>query len=103
MMLWFEGSVILWLLYSAVFLLTARIGSPDAAVSGLANVVPLSILSAGVHTLIKARIMSLSVPAQIGAHAGLSFSFAVTWYALTIVLLTFFDGVRGRGCCDSGG
>jgi hypothetical protein len=37
--------------------------------------------------------MRLSVPAQAIAHGALAIAFAITWYALTILLLAFFTGL----------
>lgn len=89
--------MLLWLLYGAVFLATTQIGVGRAASDALANVLPLAALAAALHVLLKMSVMPRSVPVQAAAHAGLAVGFAVTWYALTIVLLAFLDGVRGEG------
>jgi two-component system, LytTR family, response regulator len=95
--LWVGGTALLCLLYTAVFLATTEIGVARAAIDALGNVLPLAGLAAALHALLKAWIMPRSVPVQAAAHAALALSFAVTWYALTIVLLAFFSGMRGQG------
>ena len=87
----------LWLLYAAVFLATSQTDLPRAFVDALANVLPLAALAGAVHALLKVWVMPLSVSLQAAAHAALAISFAVTWYALTVVLLAFFTGLRGGG------
>lgn len=95
--LWVGGSALLWLLYAAVFLATDTIGPIRAMIYAMANVLPLAALAAAVHALLGAWVMPRSVPVQAAAHAGLSVAFAVTWYALVIVLSAFFTGLRGGG------
>lgn len=95
--LWMGGSALLWLLYAAVFMLTTPIGAAHAVTDALANVLPLAALAAAVHALLKPWVMPRALPVQAAAHAGLAVAFAVTWYALTIVLLAFVTGLRGQG------
>jgi two-component system, LytTR family, response regulator len=95
--LWVGGTILLWLLYAAVFLATIHIGVARAAIDALGNVLPLAALSAALHVLLKVWVMPRSVPVQAAAHTGLAVCFAVTWYALTIILLAFFTGLRGKG------
>ena len=73
-----------------------------AAIDAAANVVPLTMLAAAVHALLKAHVMARPVPVQMVAQAGLAFAFATTWYALVLVMLAFFAGVRGRSFAVSG-
>lgn len=93
--LWAGGSGLLWLLYTGVFLATTPIGLSRAASDSLSNVLPLTALAGAVHALLNAWVMPRTVPAQAAAHAGLAVAFSVTWYAVTIVLLAFFTGLRG--------
>lgn len=95
--LWAGGSILLWLLYGAVFLATTQIGLARAATDAFSNVVPLAGLAAALHVLLMTWVMPRTVPEQAAAHAGLAIGFAVTWYALTIVLLAFCGGLRGEG------
>ena len=95
--LWLSGSILLWLLYTVVFVATTRLGMGPAAIDALANVLPLAGLAAVIHGVLKTWVMPLKVPAQIAAHTGLAVGFAVTWYAVTIVALAFFSGLSGGG------
>jgi two-component system, LytTR family, response regulator len=101
-MLWAGGSVLLWLLYTFVFVQT--VGDPliDAIISALANVAPLSLFAAATHTLLKAQVMPSSVRSQATAHILLAPIFATTWYAMVLVMLALFEGLRGRGFAVSG-
>lgn len=96
-MLWAGGSVLLWLLYAAVFLATTPIGMAGALVDALANVAPLAALAAALQPLLKAWVMPRKAPVQTVAHGGLAVAFALTWYSLTIVMLAALSGMRGRG------
>jgi len=66
--LWLCGSAGIWVVYLAVFLQVPGSRLGDAAVNALANVVPLALLAASEHLVIKRHVMKLSVPAQIIAH-----------------------------------
>jgi two-component system, LytTR family, response regulator len=100
--LWIGASGLLWLLYSFVFVQTVPETIAEAMTDALANVAPLALLAAGVHILLKAQVMPLSVPRQTIAHATLAPIFAVTWYSLVLVILAFFAGLQGRGFEVSG-
>ena len=91
--LWTGGTVLAWLLYTTVFYATTPIAFGYAALDAAANVAPLAMLAAVVHELIGRWVMQRSVFVQALQHAGLSVAFAVTWYALTIVLLSFLHGL----------
>jgi two-component system, LytTR family, response regulator len=100
--LWVGGGILLWLFYSFVFLQTVPETVAEAMTDALANVAPLALLTAGVHVLLKAQIMPLSVPRQVIAHAVFAPIYAITWYSLVLVILAFFAGLRGRGFSVSG-
>lgn len=95
--LWVGGTVLLWLIYTFVFVQTVGTGLVDCALTALANVLPLALLAAATRALLKGQVMTRSVPVQAAAHVGLAIAFATTWYALVIVLLAFVRGVSGRG------
>ncbi|UAJ12312.1 LytTR family DNA-binding domain-containing protein [Glacieibacterium megasporae] len=94
--------MLLWALYAFVFIETSGDTIGAAAWDAAANVLPVAVLAAGVHSLLKAHVMPCVVPVQVAAHAGLAIAFATTWYALILVMLAFFGGVRGHGFAVSG-
>lgn len=100
--LWLGGSMLLWLLYALVFMQTIGEGGGQALVDAAANVLPLTLLAAATHILVKGQVMPRSVPVQAAAHAGLAIAFATTWYALVLVLLAFVGGLAGHGWQVSG-
>ena len=100
--LWLGGTLLLWALYTLVFVQTIPDTWASAANSALANVLPLSLLAAAVHALLKGSVMHWPVWLQAAAHAGLAIGFAVTWYALVLVTLAFFNGLQGLGYGVSG-
>lgn len=100
--LWAGGSIMLWLFYAFVFTQTTGEPVTAALVDAGANVLPLAALAAATHALLKAQIMPRPVPVQLVSHAGLAIAFATTWYALVLVFLAFFDGLRGHGFTVSG-
>ena len=85
------------MLYFGIFLATEHVTLADAAVDALANVLPLVALAAAAGTLVTTGVIGRAAPVQAMAHAGSALTFAVTWYALTLVLLGFFGGLRGHG------
>lgn len=94
---WAGGTFLLWLLYTFVFTQTLGESITQAMLDGAASVLPLALLATAMHSLIKAQVMPRSVPVQTMMHAGLAIVFAVTWYALVLVMLAFFTGVQGGG------
>ena len=100
--LWVTGTALLLSLYAFVFVETTGESIAPALVDAAANVMPLALLAAAVHSLLRAHVMSLEVPAQIASHALMAVAFATTWYALVLVLLAFFGGIAGRGFAVSG-
>lgn len=100
--LWIAGSLLLVLLYALVFVQTAGEPLSIAVIDAAANVAPLAMLSAGLHAILKAQVMTRPVPVQTAVHAGLSVAFATTWYALVLIMLAFANGMRGRGFAVSG-
>ena len=95
--LWIGATVLLWLLYAFVFHET--VGEPFAAgsIDAVANVAPLALLAIAVHALLRGQVMARSVPVQIAINAFLAPVFATTCYALVIVMLAFFGGLKGQG------
>jgi DNA-binding LytR/AlgR family response regulator len=91
--LWIGGLSLLWVLYATIFVAVTAEPPLMALRSASANVIPLAFLTAGAHALLRDRVMRLSVPAQAIAHAALAIAFAVTWYALIVLLLAFFNGL----------
>lgn len=91
--LWTGGTLLAWLLYTAVFFVTTPIAFGYAALDAAANVAPLAMLAAALHTVIGRWVMPRSVGVQTLQHAGLAIAFSVTWYALTIVLMSFVHGL----------
>lgn len=82
-------------MYMAVFLQVPGTSLGTAAINALANVVPLSLLAAGAHLLIKRYVMRLSVPAQIIAHVVIGFAFAAAWFMLVTLALALIGAARG--------
>lgn len=91
--LWTGGTVLAWLLYTAVFFATTLITLPYAAIDAAANVAPLAMLAAALHELIGRWVMPRTVVVQAIQHVGLAIAFSLTWYALTVVLLSFVHGL----------
>ena len=100
--LWIAGTALLMALYAFVFVETSGETLGAALIDATANVLPLAMLAAAVHSLLRSHVMSLGVSAQIGSHALLAIAFATTWYALVLVMLAFFGGIEGRGFAVSG-
>ncbi len=89
--LWLCGSAGVWILYLAVFLQVPGASLNGAALNALANVVPLALLAAAAHLLVKRHVMRLSVPAQIIAHVAIGAAFAAAWFALVTLALALID------------
>jgi two-component system, LytTR family, response regulator len=100
--LWVGGTVVLWAMYSFVFVVTTVLPVGGAMIAALANVLPLALLAAGASVLIKGQIMPRPVVAQAALHSGLAIGFATTWYALVLVMLAFTEGLRGKGFAVTG-
>lgn len=90
--LWTFGTAILVAIYVLIFSLT---GSPFgwAVVFAIANVGPLAALALAAHALLRAHVMPLPVARQIAVHTVAAPAFALTWYALAVILLAFFHGL----------
>ena len=95
--LWTGGTLLIWVLYATVFAVTLGESIAQALMDGAANVLPLALLAAAMHSLIRARVMPRTVLVQAIFHTGLAVIFAITWYALVLVALGFFNGVQGGG------
>lgn len=95
--LWAGGCALLFVIYSVVFAVTWPQPLVNAMIDATANVIPLSLLAAITHTFLKSSVMSRSVATQTFSHIALAIAFSVTWYALVLLLLTFFKGLRGEG------
>jgi two-component system LytT family response regulator len=91
--LWIGGLSLLWVLYAAIFVAVTAEPPLMALRSASANVIPLSFLTAGAHALLRDRVMRLSVTAQATAHGAMAIAFAITWYALIVLLQAFFSGL----------
>jgi two-component system LytT family response regulator len=100
--LWIAGTVLLLSLYAFVFMETAGEAIGSALIDAAANVVPLALLAAAVHALLRTHVMALGVLAQISSHVLLAVAFATTWYAVVLVMLAFFSGIAGHGFAVSG-
>ncbi len=100
--LWLCGSGGVWAMYLAVFLQVPGASLGDAVINALANVVPLALLAAGAHLLIKRWVMRLSVPAQVIAHAMIGAGFAAAWFALVTIALSLIEMARGGAFALSG-
>jgi DNA-binding LytR/AlgR family response regulator len=94
--LWVGGTLLLWFIYTAV--ITTALAEPitASALDALASVIPLAALSALVHALLRSVVMHRPPSVQAIAHIGLAFAFAITWYALVVILLAFLSGLRGQ-------
>ena len=92
----------MWLLYAAVFVITARDTPIAAALDALANVLPLTLLAVAVRAVLGTEVMRRSVAAQAGWHAALAIGFAFTWYAALIMLLAILTGLRGGEFAPAG-
>jgi two-component system LytT family response regulator len=100
--LWATGTAALLLLYAFVFFETTGEQVGPALIDAVANVLPLALLAAAAHALLRSHVMPHSVAVQIGAHVLLAVAFATTWYAVVLVMLAFFNGVAGQGFAVSG-
>jgi two-component system, LytTR family, response regulator len=100
--LWVGGTLLLWAMYCFVFVVTTDATIGPSMMDAAANVLPLSLLAAASSALLRQHVMPRPVLLQAGVHTALAFAFATTWYALVLVMLAFFDGLRGRGFSVSG-
>lgn len=100
--LWAGGTALLWILYAFVFVQTAGSEWGEAVGLGMANVLPLALLAIATREVLKSYVLPASVPIQAAAHAVLSIAFATAWYAIVLVLLAFFKGLRGHGFAVNG-
>ena len=101
-LLWLGGSLLLWLLYTAVFFLTHDTRGALLPIDAAANVLPLVLLAAAVHRLLGDAMASWPVRRQALLHLGLAPAFALTWYALVAVLLGFVTGAMGGSFAPEG-
>lgn len=93
--LWLCASFGVWVLYLLVFLQVPGNTLGDATINALANVVPLAVLAAGVHWLVKRQVMQRSVAAQIIGHLAVGAAFTVLWFALVTALLSLIRAASG--------
>jgi two-component system, LytTR family, response regulator len=100
--LWIGGVLLLWALYTVVFMGTELRSLAAAAQDALANVLPLALLAVGVRAVLKAEVMQRRPALQVVWHAGLAVGFAFLWYASLIVVLALLSGARGRGFAVAG-
>ena len=96
-LLWLGGAVSLWALYTLVFVQTGLLGWAAGMEAAWANVLPLAILAAAIHAILRAGLMKRGVAVQTVVHLALAPTFALTWYALVIVLEGFQGGWTGNG------
>jgi two-component system, LytTR family, response regulator len=93
--LWLSGSVLLLALYAGIFF--AGGSGPMAALRyALANVVPVAMLAALVHPLLKQAVMARPPVQQLVIHLAAAPLFALTWYALTLMTLALLDVLVGQ-------
>lgn len=96
--LWAGGSLLLFGIYTIVFLAVWPDGSLAQTLGSAAgNVIPMAGLAVTTHTLLKNSVMPRSVAQQTAAHVVLAIAFALTWYALVILCQAFFRGLQGEG------
>ena len=95
--LWLAGCVGLWLIYALVFMLTIAPSLGSAMASATANVLPLALLALFTHAFLRSHVLAKRQIVQIAAHFGLAIAFATTWYALLVLILALFSGLRGAG------
>ena len=100
--LWVSGAALLEVLYTIVFAVTSETTIMAALIDAAANVVPLTLLAAAVHIILRDQVMPRPVGLQIMTHSGLAIAFATTWYALVIVVLALVNGLEGHGFAVSG-
>lgn len=95
--LWTIGCAILFCLYTVVIMAALQETLLMAMRSAAANVLPLAVLSAATREILKTSVMPRPIVVQAVAHAALAVGFAVTWYALVVLLLAFMRGLAGAG------
>ncbi len=91
LVLWLGGTVLIWALYVAVFMLSYGVDFGLAARDAMANVIPLALLAAMTHAVLLHYILPRTVWQQAVLHVPLAIGFAIFWYAAIILLLGFFS------------
>lgn len=92
---WLVGSLLLCLVYAAVFIQTVSRPPGQAFADAVTNVLPLSLLSLATHVLVKRWLVALHPTAQIAIHAMLAILFAVTWYGSVVFLQAWMRTAAG--------
>lgn len=92
---WLAGSLLLWLVYAAVFIQTVATPPAQAFTDAAANVLPLALLAAAAHALVDGRVVRLSPARQIAAHASLAILFAAAWYGSVVLLQALWRAAAG--------
>lgn len=86
----------MWLTYAGVFMQTVAMPAGQAFRDAAANVLPLVLLAAAAHRLIRARVALLPGGVQVAAHALLAILFAGTWYGSVVVLQAVARVIAGE-------
>lgn len=100
--LWLGGAFLLWQLYALVFVITSGASWSRSLVDAAANVVPLVMVAAAVHSFLGDAMAHSPVRRQAVLHLFLAPAFALTWYSLIVVLLGLVGGLRGAGFAPEG-
>ena len=91
------GILLLWLLYLMIFLNTGTHGIGRAAVTALANVLPLALLAKVTERILKHYVMGRALGVQSAWHGVLALGFSVGWYGAVVLGLAFLRGAQGEG------
>lgn len=94
--LWVGGSLLLWLIYAAVFMQTVGTPAVEAFRNAAVNVLPLALLAAVAHRLIAAQVVHLSGAVQVAAHGLLGCLFALGWYSATVFIYAALRFLAGE-------
>lgn len=90
------GSLLLWLLYALIFLNTGTHGVGRAAVTALANVLPLALLAMVTERILKRHVMGRALRVQTMWHGVLAVGFSLGWYGAVVLGLAFLRGAQGE-------
>jgi two-component system, LytTR family, response regulator len=100
--IWVGGSLLLWLLYTMVFMATGGSTVLAAGRDAFANVMPLALLALMTHAVLLNHVLHRPVRVQAIWHVVLAIGFTIFWYSAIILILAVLDMRRTGRFLPSG-
>ena len=91
------GAVALWAAYVILFAMEGVATVVAVLCAATANVMALALLVWAFWEPVRKRSTRKMDARTVASHSAIASAFSVGWYALVLVLLAFFRGLRGRG------